>query len=294
MANPRKGLGRGLSALIADLGPAEEGERAPDRVLPLASLRPNPDQPRRSFDEDQLRDLAASLQARGVIQPLIVRPDPGEEGAWQIVAGERRFRAAQIARLHEVPVIVRDYDDQELLEIAIIENVQRADLNAIDEGAAYRALMERFGHTQEQVATALGKSRSHVANQMRLLQLPADVQALVEEGRLTAGHARPLVGHPKAAELARRIAEKALSTRDAERLAKAPEPKGGKAPGWAQDRGAGRDGDTAALARDVGAALGLAVSIRHDKAKGRGRMTLAYKDLAQLNDILERLTAERG
>lgn len=299
MANPRKGLGRGLSALIADLGPAdEEGARAPDRVLPLASLRPNPDQPRRSFDEDQLRDLAASLQARGVIQPLIVRPDPGEEGAWQIVAGERRFRAAQIARLHEVPVIVRDYDDQELLEIAIIENVQRADLNAIDEGAAYRALMDRFGHTQEQVATALGKSRSHVANQMRLLQLPTDVQALVEAGALTAGHARPLVGHPKAAELARRIAEKALSTRDAERLAKAPEPKGGKAPGWAQDRGAARgagsDGDTAALARDVGAALGLAVSIRHDKAKGRGRLTLAYKDLAQLNDILERLTAERG
>ncbi len=290
MANPRKGLGRGLSALMADLGPAEEEGRAPDRVLPLSALRPNPDQPRRSFDEAALADLAASLQARGVIQPLIVRPDPGEPGAWQIVAGERRFRAAQIARLHEVPVIVRDYDDQELLEIAIIENVQRADLNAIDEGAAYRALMERFGHTQEQVASALGKSRSHVANQMRLLQLPPDVQAMVEAGRLTAGHARPLVGHPKAAELARRIAERALSTRDAELLAKEPEPKEQRPKG----RSLERDADTAALARDVGAALGLAVSIRHDKAKGRGRITLAYANLAQLNDLLERLTGGRG
>jgi ParB family chromosome partitioning protein len=294
MANPRKGLGRGLSALMADLGPAEEEGRAPDRVLPLSALRPNPDQPRRSFDEAALADLAASLQARGVIQPLIVRPDPGEPGAWQIVAGERRFRAAQIARLHEVPVIVRDYDDQELLEIAIIENVQRADLNAIDEGAAYRALMERFGHTQEQVAGALGKSRSHVANQMRLLQLPQDVQAMVEAGTLTAGHARPLVGHPRAAELAQRIAEKALSTRDAERLAKGAEPKGapkGERPGG---RDLGRDADTAALAKDVAAALGMAVTIQHDKAKGRGRVSVAYKDLAQLNELLERLTAARG
>src|SRR3712207_3815 len=175
----KRGLGRGLSALMADLGTdlAREAEappapRAPDRMMPVEALRPNPDQPRRSFDPGALDDLAASLKSKGVIQPLIVRPDPSTPGAWQIVAGERRWRAAQKAGLAEVPVIVRDYDDAELLEIAIIENIQRDDLNPIDEGAAYRSLIDRFGHSQDQVATALGKSRSHVANQMRLLTLP--------------------------------------------------------------------------------------------------------------------------
>ena len=291
MANaPKRGLGRGLSALMADLSPpeAEEAPRPPDRVMPLLRLRANPDQPRRVFDEDGLRELAESLKARGVIQPLIVRADPKEEGAWQIVAGERRFRAAQIARLHEVPVIVREYDDRELLEIAIIENVQRADLDPIDEGAAYRALMDRFGHTQEQVATALGKSRSHVANQMRLLALPADVQAMVQAGALTAGHARPLIGHPRAAELAQQISERALSAREAEQLAKAE-----RAPDAPTRARPGKDEDTAALERDVAAILGLAVAIRHDKARGRGRVTIAYRDIRQLDALLGRLTEAR-
>ena len=214
----KRSLGRGLSALMADLGTDLGREPVappppPDRMLPIEALRPNPDQPRRHFDDGALEELAASLRSRGVIQPLIVRPDPAERGRFEIVAGERRWRAAQKAGLLEVPVLERDYGDAELLEIAIIENVQRADLNAIDEGAAYRSLIDRFGHSQEQVATALGKSRSHVANQIRLLQLPKEVQDLVISQKITAGHARPLIGHPRAADLARRIAERRLSVR---------------------------------------------------------------------------------
>ena len=289
MADKRsRGLGRGLSALMADLGGdlAEAPEpRAPDRMLPIEALRANPDQPRRTFDEGALADLAASLKARGVIQPLIVRPDPTDAGAFQIVAGERRFRAAQLAGLAEVPVLVRDYGDQELLEIAIIENVQRADLNPIDEGAAYRALMDRFGHTQEQVAQALGKSRSHVANQMRLLQLPSEVQAMVESGTLTAGHARPLIGHPKAAELARRILARALSARDAERLAKEPTPAAAPRPARLE-----KDADTRAIEGELSAILRMGVRIDADARGEGGRLTITWRDPGQLDDLLRALS----
>jgi len=177
----RKGLGRGLSALMADIdsGPAAEAEKTPrpsDTVLPIENVSANPDQPRRDFNKEDLDDLATSIAARGVIQPIIVRPLPGKDGHYQIVAGERRWRAAQQALQHEIPVIIRDFDDEELLEVGIIENVQRADLNAVEEALGYRALMDKFGHTQEQVSTALGKSRSYIANILRLLNLPDEVQ----------------------------------------------------------------------------------------------------------------------
>ncbi len=287
---PKRGLGRGLSALMADLGTdlAREPEAPPpvrpDRLLPIEALRPNPDQPRRTFDEGALEELANSIRAKGVIQPLIVRPDPRDRAAFEIVAGERRWRASQKAGLAEVPVIVRDYDDRELLEIAIIENIQRDDLNPIDEGAAYRSLIERFGHTQEQVAGALGKSRSHVANQMRLLQLPKEIQEMVADRTITAGHARPLIGHPRAVDLARRIAERGLSARDAERIAKAP--AGPKAKAARPDK----DADTRAIEGELAAALRMHVRIDHAGAGEGGRLTITYKNLDQLDDLLRRLS----
>ncbi|TNC74296.1 ParB/RepB/Spo0J family partition protein [Rubellimicrobium roseum] len=294
----KRGLGRGLSALMADLGsdlakeaapPAPAAAtvpvpRSPDRLMPIESLRPNPDQPRRTFEPAALEELAASLKSKGVIQPLIVRPDPHEPTAWQIVAGERRWRAAQKAGLTEVPVIVRDYDDAELLEIAIIENIQRDDLNPIDEGAAYKSLIDRFGHSQEQVASALGKSRSHVANQMRLLNLPREVQQMVADRTISAGHARPLIGHPRALDLARRIAEKGLSARDAERIAKVAEAE------KARRARAEKDADTRAIEGELSAALRMAVRIDHGAAGEGGRMTITYKDLDQLDELLRRLS----
>ncbi len=283
----KRGLGRGLSALMADLGTdlGREPEAPParaDRMLPVEAIRPNPDQPRRHFDEAALEELAGSIGTRGIIQPLIVRPDPRETGRYEIVAGERRWRAAQKAGLSEVPVLVRDYGDRELLEIAIIENIQRADLNAIDEGAAYRALIDRFGHSQEQVASALGKSRSHVANQMRLLSLPREVQDLVVQQKISAGHARPLIGHPRAVDLARRIADKGLSARDAERLAKAPAAKARAA------AKVEKDADTRAIESELSAALKMAVRIDH--GDGGGKLTIGYKSLEQLDDLLRRLS----
>lgn len=283
MSDKRRGLGRGLSALMADLGPEPV---AAERTLPLASLRPNPDQPRRTFDQDRLEELAESLRARGVVQPLIVRPDPKEEGAYQIVAGERRYRAARMAGLTEVPAVVRDYGEQDVMEIAIVENVQRADLDAIEEGRAYKALIERFGHTQEQVASALGKSRSHVANQMRLLQLPPEVQDHLAAGRLTAGHARPLVGHPDAAFLAGRIVEKGLSARDAERLAREAPPEARREP-----KARERDEHVRAIESMIGQNLGLLVKIEM-RRKG-GYVSVHFKDMDELDDLLGALTAPR-
>ena len=195
----RRGLGRGLSALMADVAPVEAETALPkrdsgaERSVPVEQITPNPDQPRRQFDKDLLDDLAASVRQSGIIQPLILRTVDGKPNSYQIVAGERRWRAAQIAQLHEVPAIVRDYSDTEVLEIAIVENIQRADLNPVEEAAGYRQLMDRFGHTQEKIAEALGKSRSHIANSLRLLTLPELVQSYLQDGKLTAGHARALI-----------------------------------------------------------------------------------------------------
>ncbi len=295
MAGPNKprGLGRGLSALMADVSPAESPERPAeprpaDRLIPIDRIHPNPDQPRRSFSDDALNELAASIREKGVIQPLIVRPDPARPDAFQIVAGERRWRAAQIARLHELPVILRDFTDSEVLEVAIIENIQRADLNAIDEAQGYHQLMERFGHTQEQVAQALGKSRSHIANLLRLLTLPEPVRAMVTSGDLTAGHARALVGRDDALDLARQIVSRKLSVREAENLTRRP--AGGKT--RPTPKAPTKDADTRQIESDLAAHLGMAVSIDHDAGSETGSVTLRYRSLAQLDDLLRHLSRD--
>ncbi|PHP28317.1 ParB/RepB/Spo0J family partition protein [Limimaricola cinnabarinus] len=284
-----RGLGRGLSALMADVSQdqtAAEEARRPDMMVPIERIRPNPDQPRRHFDETALEELAASIREKGVIQPLIVRRDPSREGHFEIVAGERRWRASQLAKLHELPVLIREYSDTEVLEVAIIENIQRADLNAIDEAAGYRQLMDRFGHTQEQLASALGKSRSHIANLMRLLSLPEDVQEMLTSGQLTAGHARTLVGNEQASSLARQILLKGMSVRDAESLVRKP----GKAPSPRAARKSGKDADTVQIESDLSATLKMPVSIDHDAHGEGGKVTLRYRDLAQLDDLLRLLS----
>lgn len=286
----RRGLGRGLSALMADVAPVEQDSqpdapRRPDRVLPVELISPNPDQPRRTFTQSQLDDLANSIRTKGVIQPLIVRTDPAQPDRFQIVAGERRWRAAQMAQLHEVPVLVRDLDDTEVLEIAIIENIQRADLNPIEEAAGYRQLMFKFGHTQEKLAEALGKSRSHIANLLRLLNLPETVQEMVTAGELSAGHARTLVTARDPESLAQIIVSKGLSVREAERLA-----KGGEAPAPRRQPDPAsysfdKDADTKALEADLSAALGMKVQIDHKPGQEKGRVSIAYDTLEQL-DVL--------
>ncbi|RYH04211.1 ParB/RepB/Spo0J family partition protein [Salipiger sp. IMCC34102] len=291
MSQPPKsrGLGRGLSALMSDVHqpePVTETQRpTPDLVVPIERVHPNPDQPRRRFDEQALQDLAASISEKGVIQPLIVRRLPGSEDDYQIVAGERRWRASQIARKHDIPVLVREFDDTEVLEIAIIENIQRADLNPVDEATGYRQLMDRFGHTQDQLASALGKSRSHIANQMRLLNLPEDVLEWLAEGKLSAGHARTLIGHDKATDLAKQIISKGLSVRAAEKLVKTPEKT---------SRGSSRskpvkDPDTVALERELSASTGMQVSIDHTAGQEGGKVTVQYRDLGQLDDLMRML-----
>jgi ParB family chromosome partitioning protein len=288
-AGRRKGLGRGLAALIDDIrtGPEEGAAPAPVATAPIELIRPNPDQPRKSFDDVELDALAASIRERGVIQPLIVRADPGRPGAWQIVAGERRWRAAQRAQLHELPIVVRAFTDAEVIEIAILENVQRADLNPMEEAAGYAALIDRFGHGQEQIAKAMGRSRSHVANALRLLTLAPDVQALVREGALSAGHARALVGAPDALALARTAVDRGLSVRDTEALVKTAAAKA--AAGGRARRSAGRDADTRSLEADLSAALGLTVSIRHRSGQDGGVVAIAYRDLDQLDGLCQAL-----
>lgn len=293
----RRGLGRGLSALMADVTPVVEttqadSARRPDRMLPIESLIPNPDQPRRTFTQDQLDELAASIKAKGIIQPLIVRPDPVKEGKFEIVAGERRWRAAQMAKQHEVPVLVREFDDTEVLEVAIIENIQRADLNAIEEAAGYRQLMFKFGHTQEKLAEALGKSRSHIANLMRLLNLPDSVQDLVSDGTLSAGHARALITAPDPAAMAQSVVAKGLSVRETEKLAKDGLPtKRKKAPDGAFQMD--KDADTRALEGDLSAALGMKVRIDHPAGQDAGRLTISYDTLEQLDALCGLLSSAR-
>ncbi len=282
----RRGLGRGLSALMAEVRtePADPGLPArPDLSIPVERLHPNPNQPRRHFATDALEELAASIRAKGVIQPLIVRGIPDRPGHYEIVAGERRWRAAQMAQTHEVPVLLRDFSDTEVLEVAIIENIQRADLNALEEAQGFRQLMDRFGHTQERLAAALGKSRSHVANLLRLLQLPAEVQAHLREGRLTAGHARTLITAENPAALARQIIDKGLSVRAAEALAREPRPSPRPRP--TVDA---KDADTRVLEQDLSANLGMAVVVDH-RSGGEGRVTIRYTSIEQLDRLCQLL-----
>ncbi|MDT8760751.1 ParB/RepB/Spo0J family partition protein [Sphingomonas psychrotolerans] len=287
----RHGLGRGLSALLGDSvaeapvsGSSERGGGSGVRMLPVSAMAPHPGQPRRHFDEAALDDLAQSISARGLIQPIVVRP---HGHSYQIVAGERRWRAAQRARLHEVPVLVRELSDAETMEIALVENIQREDLNAIEEAEAYSRLIGEFGHTQEALARLVHKSRSHVANLLRLLDLPQPVREMVVNGAIEMGHARALIGAPDAERLAHMVAEKGLSVRETEKLAREAKPnaqrKNGEAPA--------RNADIAALERQLGDVLGLHVRIAHG-AKG-GTLTLGYSTLDQLDMVCQRLTGER-
>ena len=297
----RRNLGRGLSALLGDSGVAaaasviEGGTATPPagrlvglRTLPIGELKPGKFQPRRQFDEDAIADLVESVRSKGVLQPILVRP---YQGAYEIIAGERRWRAAQRAQLHEVPVIIRELTDKEALEVALVENLQRQDLTALEEAEGYRRLVEEFEHTQEELAKAVGKSRSHVANMMRLLALPGPVKAMLDEGKLSAGHARALLTAADPVGLAGQVVDKQLNVRQTEKLAA----EGGKAKGASGGRPAkelGKDADTAALERDLTELLGLKVTIT---AQGRGgELTMHYGSLEQLDDILSRLTGERG
>lgn len=288
----RRGLGRGLSALMADVNldaPISSGARRADTMIPVEKLVPNPLQPRRDFPVEALQDLAASLRQKGVIQPLIVRPIVGTD-RYEIVAGERRWRASQMAQLHELPVIVRDLDDTEVLEVAIIENIQRADLNAVEEALGFRQLMDRFGHTQEKLAEALSKSRSHIANLLRLLNLPEDVQAFVREGKITYGHARALITSADPSALARRVIAAGLSVRETERLAKAVagKPARGKSSGSKTDD---KDADTKALEADLSANLKMSVRINHERGGETGILSIRYNTLDDL-DLLCRVLSD--
>jgi ParB family chromosome partitioning protein len=282
-----RGLGRGLSALLSDDGLEAGSHAASATVAPIERLRPNPDQPRKDFSDDEMQELAASIREKGVIQPLIVRPDPSGSG-WQIVAGERRWRAAQKAQLHELPIIVRNLSDHEVLELAIIENVQRADLNPVEEAAGYAQLMENFGHTQEKLAEAMGKSRSYIANTLRLLTLPKEVLEFVRRGLLTAGHARALITSDNPAALARRVIEKRLSVRELEALVRAE--KSAPSPGAKRHLKPTKDADTRALEADLTAHLGLKVSVDHKGGSG-GEVRLTYRSLDELDGICRLLSS---
>lgn len=287
-----RGLGRGLSALMADVAPSiESADQSPpvvEQTVPIEKLVPNPDQPRRQFDQDDLNDLAASIREKGIIQPLIVRPS-GDD-TYEIVAGERRWRAAQMAQLHEAPIIVRDLSDTEVLEIAIIENIQRADLNPVEEAAGYQQLMDRFGHTQEKLGEALGKSRSHIANLLRLLTLPDDVQDHLRCGRLSSGHARALITSDDPSDLARKVISKALSVRATEELVRRQSGAGTK-PQKKTASKAEKDADTKALEGDLSANLGMTVSLAHKPGQEAGKVTISYDSLEQLDTLCRLLSA---
>ena len=280
------GLGRGLSALLGDV----EREALPGdsgvREIAIADISPHPDQPRRHFDDDALAELAASIAERGVLQPIVVRPLGGK---FQIVAGERRWRAAQRAHLHQMPAIIREFDDGATLEIALIENIQREELNAIEEGEAYARLTTTFGHSADALGKLVHKSRSHIANLMRLLELPAPVRAMVADRRLSMGQARALIGVPDAEALADEIIAKGLSVRAVERLARRA-----KQPGpieYKSMTGPERNADIAMLERQLGDLLGLKVGIAH--TAGGGSVSLHYATLDQLDMICQRLSGEK-
>ena len=279
-------LGRGLAALIGDVGeesPAEEQGRKPRRA-PVESLKPNPRNPRRDFTDAELEELAVSIRERGIIQPIVVRAAPGRKDTFEIIAGERRWRAAQRAGLHEVPIAVVEATDAQALEFAIIENVQRADLNPIEEASCYLALMDEFNHSQDEVAQIVGKSRPHVANMVRLLKLSEPVKTLVQSGQLSAGHARILVGQPNALELAQDIVARGLSVRQVEA---AMRKEGGAQAREVAGTSRAKDPDTKALERRLSDALGLEVTVDH-RGQG-GTLHIKYRDLDQLDAVLRKL-----
>ena len=283
----RSRLGRGLASLIGDVGgeAAHVDRPRAQRKVPIEFLRPNPRNPRRAFSETELGELTSSIRTHGVIQPIIVRPVKGSHDRYEIIAGERRWRAAQAAGLHEVPIVPLDVTDSDALELAIIENVQREDLNPLEEAQGYHALAEEFKRNQDDIAKIVGKSRSHVANTMRLTKLPSEVQAYIASGKLTAGHARALIGVPDPLAAAKKIVEQGLNVRQAEQLAHVegvPQRKQQKARG-----GKAKDADTMALEKRVSDALGLTVSIHHRNPGGSVQVN--YRNLEQLDEVMRRL-----
>ncbi|QGP79639.1 ParB/RepB/Spo0J family partition protein [Sphingobium sp. CAP-1] len=299
IAKRPQGLGRGLSALLGDVSreepiapstaPAANGKTV--QSIEVALIHPHPEQPRRHFDDGALQELADSIAKRGVIQPIIVRP---HGGGFQIIAGERRWRAAQRAQMHRIPAIVRDFDEQETLEIALIENIQREDLNPIEEAEAYRKLIAEFHHSQEALGRIVGKSRSHVANLMRLLELPQVVQQQVMYGKISMGHARALIGAPDCERLAQQVEDKGLSVRDTEQLVRKVK-TGADAPASRRATAASgvKDPDIAALEQHLADILGLRVDIAHDGGAAGGTLSMRYSNLDQLDMLCQRLSGER-
>tara|TARA_B100000242_G_scaffold284137_1_gene247104 strand:- start:225 stop:1109 length:885 start_codon:yes stop_codon:yes gene_type:complete len=283
---PKK-LGRGLSALLGEKPPQKVGLEKnveTSSSVPIEFLEPGEFQPRTRFDEQEIKALAASISERGILQPILVRPKG--ERSYEIIAGERRWRAAQIARLREVPILVKDLSNEVVLEAALVENIQRSDLGPLEEAAGYKRLLDEFGYTQDKLAKVIGKSRPHIANTLRLVSLPAPVKILLEEGKITPGHARPLIGLTNAAELAREIANKGLSVRQAEALASKNSPT---KPLGAVSRGKRvfKDSNTVALEQSLTNLLGLKVSIATNGE--RGKISVSFNSLEQLNSVLERL-----
>ena len=278
----KKGLGRGLSSLMGDVKNTLTNNEPlnQETKIPIAKLKPSPSQPRRLFDKNSINELAESIKSKGLVQPILVRPSPTETGAYEIIAGERRWRAAQIAQLHEVPAVIRQLDDVESLEVAIIENVQRSDLSPIEEAAGYKRLIENHGHTQEVLAEIVGKSRSHIANIIRLLGLPQSIQDMIIEGKISSGHARAIMNSAFPEQLAEKIVSENLSVRAAEDLAKQKKPELKKVKL--------KDPDTIDLENNLTATLGLNVLIDHKGKKG-GSIKIEYKTLDQLETVTRKL-----
>lgn len=283
---PKSRLGRGLASLIGE--PAPLGHRLPpegeQRMVAIAEVKSSPLNPRKDFREDELAELAESIRTKGLVQPIVVRPN-GMSGGYEIVAGERRWRAAQKAGMHNIPVIIRELTDREVLELAIIENVQRQDLNAIEEASGYRELVERFDYSQEQLSEIIGKSRSHVANTLRLLKLPSGVQSLVQQGQLTAGHARALIGRADAETLAKKIIDDSLNVRDVEALVQTFGEEGSTG---GNRRARDKDADTKAFEKELTDLLGLKVEVRRGSGE-TGTLTIRYGNFDQLDYIRQRL-----
>ena len=293
----RRGLGRGLSSLLGDVAAAVDdsldaaGPTSTVRHIPIGSLVPGKFQPRQVFDEEALEALADSIREKGVLQPLLVRPHPENSGTYEIIAGERRWRAAQQAQVHQVPVLVRELNDQQAAEVALIENLQRQDLSPLEEAEGYRRLQEEFSHTQEELSRAIGKSRSHIANTMRLLNLPDPVKDMVSTGTLSAGHARALLTVDDPVGLARKVAERGLNVRQTEALVQQTLKRNTDSsarPSAHARKDIAKDADTLSLEREMSALLGLAVTIDHKGEKG-GTISLQYASLEQLDDLLARL-----
>ena len=278
----KKGLGRGLSSLMGDTETVQTKNTnvGQETKIPIANLKPSPSQPRRLFNKNSINELAESIKAKGLVQPLVVRPSPSDSNSYEIIAGERRWRAAQIAQLHEVPVVIRNFNDTEALEIAIIENVQRSDLSPIEEAAGYKRLIENHGHTQEDLSGIVGKSRSHIANIIRLLSLPQSIQDMITEGKISSGHARAIMNSAFPEQLAEKIINENLSVRDAENLAK--DKKG------IIKKIKLKDPDTIDLENKISEKLGLAININHKGKKG-GSIKIDYKTLDQLEMITQKL-----